>query len=118
MSSAAELTVGKHTAPSGSTAHPLVAEALARRTADAPRQEAPRQEAPRQEAPRQEAPRQEAGPGREGAVGWPGSPPGDSRVGWPAKDSAEAGTAEAGTAESADPRRGRRRFLRRVQPGA
>jgi hypothetical protein len=98
MSSAAELTVGKHTAPSGSTAHPLVAEALARRTADAPRQE--------------------AAPGREGAVGWPGPPPGDSRVGWPAKDSAEAGTAEAGTAESADPRRGRRRFLRRVQPGA
>ena len=73
MSRAAELTVGKHSTPSGSAAQPLVADALAPRTADAPRQE--------------------AAPGREGAVGWPGPPPGDSRVGWPAKDSAEVGTA-------------------------
>jgi hypothetical protein len=83
--------VGKHAAPDGSSAHPLVAAALARRPSDAAGSH-----------------RQDGGTGdRDGAVGWPGPPPGDSRVGWPTKDAARADSAEP-----AVPARGWRRFFR------
>jgi hypothetical protein len=87
--------VGKHAAPDGSSAHPLVAAALARRQADAAAGH-----------------RQDGGAGeRDGAVGWPGPPPGDSRVGWPVKDSGE-NPARADSARRVVPQRGWRRFFR------
>jgi hypothetical protein len=87
--------VGKHAAPDGSSAHPLVADALARRPSDA-----------------SGAPRHDATPGREGAVGWPGPPPGGGGLGWPKKDSAEVASSAADEPASAGSRRGWRRFFR------
>ena len=48
---------------------------------------------------------------RDGAVGWPGPPPGDSRVGWPSKDAAED-SARADNSAAVLPQRGWRRFFR------
>jgi hypothetical protein len=83
--------VGKHAAPDGSSAHPLVADALAHRPADAPRHEAT--------------------PGRSGGLGWPGPPPGEGSIGWPKKDTADAETADEEPVP-AGARRGWRRFFR------
>ncbi|WP_139228724.1 hypothetical protein [Blastococcus tunisiensis] len=53
--------MGKHAAPEGAPADPIVAEALAHRSPDAPHHTV-----------------------GEGPVGWPGEPaPEDGRVGWP-----------------------------------
>jgi hypothetical protein len=84
--------VGKHAALDGSSAHPLVAAALARRQSDAAGSH-----------------RQDGD--RDGAVGWPGPAPGDSRVGWPAKESARD-SVRADSVEPVVPLRGWRRFFR------
>jgi hypothetical protein len=97
-----EITVGKHAAPEGSTAHPLVAAALARRPDDVAG-------AHRQDG----GPPAEREPVREGGVGWPGPEPGDGGLGWPGNMSPGTGT----TAEKPAPtvfRRGWRRFFGRV----
>jgi hypothetical protein len=92
----AELTVGKHVAPRGSSAHPLVAEALAQRAPDAPRHE--------------------AAPGRPGGLGWPGPPNGEPGVGWPVKDAADVDGADVDGADEkpapAETARGWRRLFR------
>ena len=85
--------MGKHAAPDGSAAHPLVAAALARRQSEAA------------------SSHREGAPDHDGAVGWPGPPPGDSRVGWPAKDSEQDST-RADSAQAVLPPRGWRRFFR------
>ena len=84
--------MGKHAAPDGSSAHPLVADALAHRGPDAPRHT--------------------AAPGREGGLGWPGPQPGEPGVGWPQKDTAEAEAAADEEPAPAGARRGWRRFFR------
>ena len=86
--------MGKHAAPEGSAAHPLVAAALARR-----------------QSAMAGSPEQDDGAARDGAVGWPGPPPGDSRVGWPSKDAAED-SARADSPAAVPPQRGWRRFFR------
>jgi hypothetical protein len=83
--------VGKHVAPRGSSAHPLVAEALAQRAPDAPRHE--------------------AAPGRPGGLGWPGPPNGEPGVGWPVKDAADVDGADEKPAP-AETARGWRRLFR------
>jgi hypothetical protein len=92
----AELTVGKHAAPPGSSAHPLIAEALAQRASDAPRHE--------------------AAPGRPGGLGWPGPPNGEPGVGWPVKDAADVDGADVDGADEkpapAEIARGWRRLFR------
>jgi hypothetical protein len=91
----AELTVGKHAAPPGSSAHPLVAEALAHRASDAPRHEAT--------------------PGSPGGLGWPGPPPGEPGVGWPVKDAADVdGSADEEPAPAGSARGWRRLFRSRA----
>jgi hypothetical protein len=95
--SAAELTVGKHDAPDGSAAHPLVAAALARRAADAAGSH------------REDA----APPARESGVGWPGPDhPGGGGLGWPGRTSADVDSPATGEPEPATSRRGWRRFFR------
>jgi hypothetical protein len=84
--------VGRHAAPDGSSAHPLVADALARRPSGAPRHD--------------------AAPGREGGLGWPGPPPGGGGLGWPKKGSAEVDSSAAEVPASAGSRRGWRWFRR------
>ncbi|TFV88351.1 hypothetical protein [Blastococcus sp. CT_GayMR16] len=80
--------MGKHDAPAGSGAHPLVADALAHRAPDAHRHDG-------------------SAPVREGGLGWPGPPPGEGGVGWPQKGSAARSAGHDVTA----PRRGWRRFF-------
>jgi hypothetical protein len=68
--------VGRHAAPDGASAHPLVAAALAQRAGGEP------------------APEPDDPPGDLGGLGWPDPPsPGDGGLGWPAKDADEAPTA-------------------------
>jgi hypothetical protein len=88
----AELTVGRHAAPPGSSAHPIVAEALAHRGPDAPRYE--------------------AAPGRPGGLGWPGPPPGDPGTGWPAKEATDVDAAAEEEPAPARSGRGWRRLFR------
>jgi hypothetical protein len=58
--------MGKHAATDHSAVHPLVAEGLTHRPAAAV------------------GAHREGAPGiREGALGWPGEPPGDAPIGWP-----------------------------------
>jgi hypothetical protein len=82
--------VGKHAAPAGSSAHPLVVAALAGRAPDAPRHE--------------------AAPGREGGLGWPGPPPGEPGAGWPVQDVGDGAAAKQPA--PAESRRGWRRLFR------
>jgi hypothetical protein len=80
-------TVGKHVAREGTSADPIVAEALARRPATAVHHAA-----------------------AEGPVGWPGEPaPEGGGLGWPA----DVGAADSAPEEPAPPvaRRGWRRLL-------
>jgi hypothetical protein len=93
-----EVTVGKHTAPDDSTVHPLVADALARRTGAAPTAHGA------------------AAPGRSGSTGWPEPPPsGGGAVGWPGELRHEGGAQDAVAdpmgAPGADQRRGWRRLF-------
>jgi hypothetical protein len=73
--------VGKHAAPDGSSAHPLVAAALAQRAADVAVSH-----------------REDARPATsQGGLGWPGPPPAPERggLGWPGDASAAAGETRA-----------------------
>jgi hypothetical protein len=94
-SSAAELTVGRHAAPDGSSAHPLVVDALARRPVDV------------SGAHRDD-------PGTRGSgLGWPAPPaPDGGGLGWPKKDSAEADDPAGEEPVTAVARRRWRRFFR------
>jgi hypothetical protein len=98
--------VSRHAAADGASAHPLVAAALAQRSADAAG--AHRDGTHRDGAHRNGA-RQPAG---EDGLGWPGPPPaGGGGLGWPAD--ATDGTGSAPAEEPAPPafRRGWRRFF-------
>jgi hypothetical protein len=101
--------MGRHAAPDESPVDPLVADALAQRTPDAPA------------AHRDDGSR----PGQEGPVGWPGPPPAEGGgIGWPdggdgagperPDDDVERNEATPGAPA---PVRGWRRFLR-VSPAA
>jgi hypothetical protein len=90
---APELTVGKHAAPDGASAHPLVAAALASRGDEG-------------------GTHREGGerPGGGSEVGWPAAPaPEGGGLGWPA----DAGTAQAAVVPVGRPvlRRGWRRLF-------
>jgi hypothetical protein len=93
--------VGRHTAPDDSTVHPLVADALARRTGSA------------------QTAHGDGTPGRTGSTGWPEPPPsGGGAVGWPgelrheggAQDAVDGAAGREGTA-GADQRRSWRRLF-------
>jgi hypothetical protein len=90
--------VGKHAAPDGAAAHPLVAAALAQRAAGI------------SGSRREDA----AEPAREGGLGWPDPPrPGGGGLGWPGKDPVEGvESAAAEESASATSRRGWRRLFR------
>ena len=91
--------MGRHTAADGSSVHPLVAEALAQRPADAVG------------AHRDGAPR---AAGEGDGLGWPGPPsPGGGGLGWPGDASATDPSTSSESERSARPERPRgwRRFL-------
>jgi hypothetical protein len=85
--------VGRHTAPDGEAVHPVVAEALARRPADAVG-----------------AHRGQRAQRSEGSLGWPGEPPapGTGGLGWPGDltptvpDASLADAVEDGDTEDGD----------------
>ena len=89
--------MGKHAAPDGTSAHPIVAAALASRPTDAP-------------VAHRDEPDE-----RSDGVGWPAPPePDGSGLGWPGKNSTASAVDESRPAapRPATPRRGWRRFFR------
>ena len=89
------ITVGKHAAPEGSAVHPLVADALARRSPEGTDAEADPAE-------------------RSGRVGWPAPPaPGGGGLGWPGEEPAQ----DRGPRSGAQAQRGWRRLFR-LRPAA
>ncbi|UOY00982.1 hypothetical protein [Blastococcus sp. PRF04-17] len=91
--------MGKHAAPDGASAHPLVVAALASRSG---------------EGAHSHDGRSQGSPGGGSEVGWPAPPaPGGGGLGWPADADADAG--DAGTEEPGPPatvvRRGWRRLF-------
>ena len=99
--------MGRHAASEGSAVHPIVAGALARRTAESA------------DGHGEQAPVEGTGP-----VGWPAPPaPGGGGLGWPSGDPAPAGLedgrAERAPSDAASPaaQRGWRRLFR-LRPAA
>jgi hypothetical protein len=87
--------VGRHSASEGAAPHPVVAAALAQRSADAP-------------AGRHGGLRAE---GSESGLGWPGDPTTHEGLGWPGGTTQQAAVA-APAVEPPQPRRGWRRLFR------
>ncbi|TYP89639.1 hypothetical protein [Blastococcus xanthinilyticus] len=90
--------MGRHTAVDGAASHPLVAEALAARTAEAA-------------GTHRESPR---AAGEKGDLGWPGEPDREGGgLGWPGgeQDRRPGGEQDTADDEPAQPRRGWRRLF-------
>jgi hypothetical protein len=87
--------VGRHSASEGAAPHPVVAAALAQRSADAP-------------AGRHGGLRAE---GSESGLGWPGDPTTHEGLGWPGGTTQQAAVA-APAVEPSQRRRGWRRLFR------
>lgn len=93
--------MGKHSAPDDATVHPLVADALARRTGAAPTAD------------------DDGTPGRSSSTGWPEPPPsGGGAVGWPGELRQDGGPQDAANGPAdregttgTDSRRGWRRLF-------